>query len=122
MGINPEVTAVGRMLKAKPGQKHVYKVIAVKAERQVHTMINRSVSELSPAARTVRDAFDMAVIDTRVFGDSDRRLAAALRAVADQLGEEMIVSAEGFKGITQDELSVIHVSDLLALVAELEAQ
>lgn len=39
--IKPEVTAVGRLLKAKPGQKHVYKVIAVNAEGQVRTIINR---------------------------------------------------------------------------------
>lgn len=36
----PQVTAVGRMLKAKPGQKHVYKVIAVKADGTVQTLIN----------------------------------------------------------------------------------
>lgn len=34
-------TAVGRLLKAKPGQKHVHKVIAVNAEGQTRTIINR---------------------------------------------------------------------------------
>jgi hypothetical protein len=37
----PEVTAVGRLLKAKPGQKHLYKVIAVKPDCTVRTIINR---------------------------------------------------------------------------------
>jgi hypothetical protein len=39
--IKPEVTAVGRLLKAKPGQKHLYKVIAVKPDGTVKTIINR---------------------------------------------------------------------------------
>jgi hypothetical protein len=37
----PEVTAVGRLLKAKPGQKHVHKVIAVKADGTVRTLVSR---------------------------------------------------------------------------------
>jgi hypothetical protein len=37
----PTITAVGRLLKAKPGQKHQYKVIAVKADGTVKTVINR---------------------------------------------------------------------------------
>lgn len=37
----PEVTAVGRLLKAKPGQKHVHKVISVNAEGKVRTLIDR---------------------------------------------------------------------------------
>lgn len=37
----PEVTAVGRLLKAKSGQKHVCKVIAVNDAGQVRTIINR---------------------------------------------------------------------------------
>lgn len=43
------------------------------------------MTNLSPAAQAVRDAFDIASIDTAIFGDSDRRLAAALRAAADHL-------------------------------------
>jgi hypothetical protein len=39
--IKPEVTAVGRLLKAKLGQKHLYKVIAVKPDGNVKTIINR---------------------------------------------------------------------------------
>lgn len=39
--IKPEITAVGRLLKAKPGQKHVYKVIALKADGTVKTLISR---------------------------------------------------------------------------------
>lgn len=38
--IKPEVTAVGRLLKAKPGQKHLHKVIAIKADGTVQTLIN----------------------------------------------------------------------------------
>jgi len=43
------------------------------------------MTDLSPAAQAVRDAFDIASIDTAIFGDPDRRLAAALRAAADQV-------------------------------------
>ena len=39
----PIVTAVGRLLKAKPGQQHLHKVIAVKPDGTVKTVINRSV-------------------------------------------------------------------------------
>jgi len=39
----PEVTAVGRLLKAKPGQKRIHKVIAVKPDGSVKTVINRPV-------------------------------------------------------------------------------
>ena len=38
--IKPEVTAVGRLLKAKPGQKHLHKVIAIKVDGTVQTLIN----------------------------------------------------------------------------------
>jgi hypothetical protein len=37
----PEVTAVGRLLKAKPGQKQLHKIIAVKPDGTVRTIINR---------------------------------------------------------------------------------
>lgn len=37
----PEVIAVGRLLKAKPGQQQLHKVIAVKADGTVRTIINR---------------------------------------------------------------------------------
>lgn len=37
----PEVTAVGRLLNAKPGQKRIHKVIAVNDAGQVRTIINR---------------------------------------------------------------------------------
>jgi len=37
----PEVTAVGRLLKAKPGQHQLHKVIAVKPDGTVRTIINR---------------------------------------------------------------------------------
>jgi hypothetical protein len=37
----PEVTAIGRLLKPKPGIPHVHKVIAVKPDGTVRTVINR---------------------------------------------------------------------------------
>jgi hypothetical protein len=37
----PEVTAVGRLLKPKPGQQHLDKVIAVKPDGTVKTVIQR---------------------------------------------------------------------------------
>ena len=37
----PEVTAVGRILKAKPGVPHVRKVIAINADGKIKTLINR---------------------------------------------------------------------------------
>lgn len=37
----PEVTAVGRLLKAKPGQQQLHKVIAVKPDGTVKTVVNR---------------------------------------------------------------------------------
>jgi hypothetical protein len=37
----PEVTAVGRLLKARPGQQQLHKVIAVKPDGTVRTIINR---------------------------------------------------------------------------------
>jgi hypothetical protein len=39
----PTATAVGRLLKAKPGQQHLHKVIAVKSDGTVKTVINRPV-------------------------------------------------------------------------------
>lgn len=37
----PEVTAVGRLLKAKPGTPRLHKVIAVKADGTVRTVLNK---------------------------------------------------------------------------------
>jgi hypothetical protein len=39
--IKPEVTAVGRLLKAKPDQRKLYKVIAVKPDGTVKTVVNK---------------------------------------------------------------------------------
>lgn len=39
--IKPEVTAVGRLLKPRPGVPHVHKVIAIKPDGTVRTVINR---------------------------------------------------------------------------------
>jgi hypothetical protein len=39
----PEVTAVGRLLKPMPGIPHVHKVIAVKADGTVRTILNKPV-------------------------------------------------------------------------------
>jgi len=43
MTTKPEVTAVGRLLKPKGNQPHIYKVIAVKPDGTVKTVINRPV-------------------------------------------------------------------------------
>jgi hypothetical protein len=75
--------------------------------------------ELSPAAQAVLDAFNSG-FNRPVAVHLKPRLAAALKAAADQLGEEMIVMGEGFKGVTRDELSIIHVEDLLDIAAELD--
>lgn len=37
----PEVTATGRLLKPRPGIPHLHKVIAVKPNGTVRTIINR---------------------------------------------------------------------------------
>lgn len=39
--MKPEVTAVGRLLKAKPGQRKLHKVIAVKSDGTVKTIIDK---------------------------------------------------------------------------------
>jgi hypothetical protein len=63
------------------------------------------MTDLSPQAQAVRDAFDTASIDTSIFGDPDRRLASALRAAADQLSRSKF----------------IYTPNLLAIAAELES-
>jgi len=68
------------------------------------------LTNLSPAAQAVRDAFDIASIDTAIFGDPDRRLAAALRAAADQLSFQLPF----------EDSRCVAVLDLLAIAAELE--
>ena len=78
-----------------------------------------SMSELSPAAKAVLDAYEKA---NDCYREEWGQLAAALRAAADQLGDEMIVVGEGFKGLTRDDWRIVHVEDLLALADELEAQ
>ena len=42
--IKPEVTAVGRLLKAKPGQQQLHKVIAIKPDGTVTTLINKPLA------------------------------------------------------------------------------
>jgi hypothetical protein len=39
----PEVTAVGRLLKAKPGQKRVYKIIAVSDDGKVRMIVEEKL-------------------------------------------------------------------------------
>lgn len=39
----PEVTAVGRLLKPRNGERHVYKVIAVNDDGEVRTVIEEPV-------------------------------------------------------------------------------
>ena len=69
------------------------------------------MSDLSPAARTVLDAF-------RSSHTGQGCLAAALRAVAEQLGECRAPGAE-FEDLYS---RIIEVDDLLAIADELEAQ
>ena len=76
------------------------------------------MSELSPAAKAVFDAY----LNAPCGKPRQSWVAAALRAAADQLGDEMIVVGEGFKGLTRDDWRIVHVEDLLAIAAELEAQ
>jgi hypothetical protein len=38
----PTITAVGRLLKPRPGTPHLHKVIAFKPDGTVRTIINRS--------------------------------------------------------------------------------
>lgn len=42
--IRPEVTAVGRLLKAKQGQHQLHKVIAIKADGTITTVINKPLA------------------------------------------------------------------------------
>lgn len=42
--IKPEVTAVGRLIKGKPGQQQLHKVIAIKADGTVKTLINKPLA------------------------------------------------------------------------------
>jgi len=42
--IKPEVTALGRLLKAKPGQQQLHKVIAIKTDGTVKTLINKPLA------------------------------------------------------------------------------
>ena len=37
----PEITAVGRLIKAKPGTPHLRKIIAVKPDGTVRTVLSR---------------------------------------------------------------------------------
>lgn len=42
--IKPEVTAVGRLLKAKPGQQQLHKVIAIKGDGTIKTLISKPLA------------------------------------------------------------------------------
>jgi len=81
------------------------------------------MTELSPAAQAVLKA---ACIHHGLFNEEivqrRRMVAAVLRAAADQLGDEMIVVGEGFKGLTRDDWQIVHVEDLLAIADELDVQ
>ena len=78
------------------------------------------MSELSPAARSVFESFNSKFdwIEDGVPGPQFKAIAAALRAVADQLGESPAPGAEF------DDLypHIIEVPDLLVIADELEAQ
>ena len=77
------------------------------------------MTKLSPVAQAVLDAYEKS---NDCYREEWGQLAAALRAAADQLGDEMIVVGEGFKGLTRDDWRIVHVEDLLAIADELEAQ
>lgn len=78
--------------------------------------------ELSPAAQAVLDACGTPTVDSPFRLVARGFAAAALRAAADQLGDEMIVVGEGFKGLTRDDWRIVHVEDLLAIATELEVK
>lgn len=42
--IKPQVIAIGRLLKAKPGQQQLHKVIAIKSDGTVKTLINKPLA------------------------------------------------------------------------------
>lgn len=69
---------------------------------------------LSPVARAVFEAFNSKFdwIEDGMPGPQFNAIAAALRAAADQLGEEMAFYNE----------RLVSVTDLLAIATELEAQ
>lgn len=73
------------------------------------------MSKLSPVAQAVLDA-----VKEICPAPADEIAAAALRAAVDQLGDEMIVVGEGFKGLIRDDWRIVHVEDLLAIADELE--
>jgi hypothetical protein len=75
--------------------------------------------ELSPAALTVWSAF----LDHYKWEVTQTELcavAAALRAVADQLAQVPIVIGEPLRGNAAKDMAVVHVADMLAIAAELE--
>ncbi len=79
------------------------------------------MSELSPAAQAVLDAWEEKLSPdvTCLTHDPEREaLAAALRAAADQLGESPAPGAE-FEDLYP---RIIEVDELLAIADELEAQ
>jgi hypothetical protein len=78
------------------------------------------MTELSPAAEAVLDAFGNSLI-TEQYTTSGRieiAIAAALRAAAEHLGESRAPGAE-FEDLYG---RIVEVDDLLAIADELEAQ
>jgi hypothetical protein len=73
---------------------------------------------LSPAANAVWEAFNQD--EAGVFVDYGDKLAAALRAAADQLAQVPIVIGEPLRGNAAKDMAVVHVADMLAIAAELE--
>jgi hypothetical protein len=85
------------------------------------------MAEPSPAAEAVLNAITLKRWDVpyQACGQSLEQIqedvTATLRAVANRLSDEVIVTSEDFKGVTQSELLVVYVSDLLSLADEIEA-
>ena len=73
------------------------------------------MTELSPTAQAVLDAYN-AGFNRPVAVHHKPRIAAALRAVADQLGESRVPGAE-FEDLYP---RIIEVDELLAIATELE--
>lgn len=73
------------------------------------------MSELSPQAQAIWDAYELVDCDPYKIDPRKAGLAAALEAVADQGEYVEIVTAPGFREID----AVLRVSDILAIAAEL---
>lgn len=77
------------------------------------------MAELSPQAQAV---FDAVCDNTEPDCDTQHLIAAALRAAADQLAQDLLVIGEPLRGNIAKDAAVVHVADLFTIAAELENQ